>query len=96
MNVKNFFLKTYNIFLKITGIFQREFACFLLKKSYFISPFIPKYLTRLFTVVNVDKTLLKNIEHTVCLSKVCVSMHKIISPINSLTVISLAPLLTIT
>lgn len=84
MKSKNFVKKIYNIILRILGIFQREIACMLLKKSFQINKFTPKYITRIFPFIKADKTLLKHIESAICLSDFSISKFSIVSPINFL------------
>lgn len=82
--IKILISKIFHILKKLIGIIQRELACFLLKKTYNLISFGPKYLAKFFPFLNVDDTLLTCLENAVCLNEISVSKYEIKCPINSL------------
>ena len=82
--IKKIFFKFLYIIKVLPNLLLSEVACFLLKKSYSISPFAPRYLVKFLPFINADEHLLTYLENAICLSKFSVSKNKIICPVDRL------------
>jgi hypothetical protein len=85
-DMKTFIIRFLYVMKILPDILLREISCLVIKKSYKISPLVPRYLIKFLPFIKVDEYLLKYLENAICLSKLSVSKKKIVSPVDLLCV----------